>query len=345
MHKNHRRRASVAVLAFVCASFVALPMAEAGTTYPAGWGNPTPNLCHGKTYTIGIDIYSQGESFATSTVSSIINAAGVMGCVTVDTLVDNASAATALSNIQTFINEKVSGVILANVVQSADPGLLSALAAAKIPVVTTFISPEPQSSASPFIDVDDPVAGASGGAALAKNFLKLHPGKKPYVIVGAFPEGGPISVARMDGFLSGVKSVIKGLPSSNVKTIDTQASPSVAYTQTANALSSIPKGSYILFAGINDETTNGMYQAVSAAGRIKFASAMGMGGDPSGVYYICNEKSYFGSVGFFPETYGNYLLPAVIDMAQGATLASHIYFPTDVLTRANVKEYYHSATC
>jgi ABC-type sugar transport system substrate-binding protein len=325
-------------------SFVAMPIAGAGTNIP-GWGNPTPTLCHGKTYTIGIDIYSQGESFATSVVGSVINEAGVLGCVTVDTLVDNASAATALTNIQTFINEKVNGVILENVVQSADPGLLSALAAANIPVVTSFISPEPESSASPFIDVNDSAAGKAGGEALAKNFVKLHPGKVPYVIVGAFPEGGPISVARMAGFESGIKAVIKRLPSSHVQTVDTQAVPSDAYTVTADALSSIPKGSYILFSGINDETTNGMYQAINAAGRIKFASAMGMGGDPSGVFYICHEKSFFGSVGFFPENYGLYQLPAVVDMANGVTVPSHDYLPSVVLTSKNVKTYYHSASC
>jgi len=323
---------------------VAMPVAGASSN-PPGWGSPSPSLCHGKTYTVGIDIYSQGESFATTTVTSIINAASVMGCVTVKTLVDNASAATALSNIQTFINEKVNGVILANVVQSADPGLLSRLHAAKIPVVTTFISPEPQTSSAPFIDVNDAAAGKAGGVALAKNFEKKHPGQMPYVIVGAFPEGGPISVARMSGFASGVQSVVSGLPSKNLITIDTQAAPNVAYTQTADALASIPKGSYILFAGINDETTNGMYQAINAAGQIKYASAMGMGGDPSGVYYICHEPSYFGSVGFFPENYGNYLLPAVIDMGHGVKLRPTDFFQSAVLTSANVKTYYHSASC
>jgi ABC-type sugar transport system substrate-binding protein len=345
MHRFHPiRNVGILLATVACLSFVAIPIASAGTNIP-GWGNPTPSLCHGKTYTIGIDIYSQGESFATGVVASVINEAGVMGCVTVDTLVDNASAATALSNIQTFINEKVNGVILENVVQSADPGLLSALAAANIPVVTSFISPEPQSSASPFIDVNDGAAGKSGGEALASNFLKLHPGKIPYVIVGGFPEGGPISVARMSGFESGVKAIIKKLPSSHVMTVDTQASPSVAYTVTGDALSSIPKGSYILFSGINDETTNGMYEAINAAGRIKFASAMGMGGDPSGVYYICHEKSYFGSVGFFPEDYGLYQLPAVIDMANGVTVPEHDYLPSVVLTAKNVKTYYHTASC
>jgi len=345
MRKLHPIRSlGVVVATAACVSMVATPVAGASSV-PPGWGSPSPGLCHGKTYTVGIDIYSQGESFATSMVGSVINAASITGCVTIKTLVDNASAATALSNIQTFINEKVSGVILANVVQSADPGLLSALHRAKIPVVTTFISPEPQSSSSPFIDVNDAAAGKSGGVALAKNFLKLHKGKVPYVIVGAFPEGGPISVARMSGFSGGVKSVIKGLPGSHVKTIDTQAAPNVAYTQTADALASIPKGSYILFAGINDETTNGMYQAINAAGRIKFASAMGMGGDPSGVYYICHEPSFFGSVGFFPENYGNYLLPSVLDMTRGIKLRPTNYFSTAVLTRANVKTYYHSAKC
>lgn len=345
MQKFHPiRTLGLVVATAACVSMVAMPVAGASST-PPGWGSPSPSLCHGKTYTVGVDIYSQGESFATTAVTSIVNAASVMGCVTIKTLVDNASAATALSNIQTFINEKVNGVILANVVQSADPGLLSALHAAKIPVVTTFISPEPQSSNSPFIDVNDAAAGKSGGVSLAQHFEKTHHGKVPYVIVGAFPEGGPISVARMGGFSSGVKSVIKGLPTKNVITIDTQAAPNVAYTQTADALASIPKGSFILFSGINDETTNGMYQAINAAGRIKYASAMGMGGDPSGVFYICHESSYYGSVAFFPENYGNYLLPAVIDMGHGVKVSPTDYFSTAVLTHADVKTYYHSASC
>jgi len=203
-----------------------------------------------QTYTIGVDIYSEGESFATSTITSIQAAAKATGCVTIDVLVDNASAATALSNIQTFIQEKVSGVILANVIPSADPGIISALAAAKIPLVGTFI---PAGGGTPFIDENDFASGRSGGVALAENFVKLHPGKLPYLIVGGFPEAGGASVARMNGIETGVKAIIKKLPSSHILLVDTMAVPATAYTATADVLGRIPKGSQILFSGINDE--------------------------------------------------------------------------------------------
>ena len=50
---------------------------------------------------------------------------------------------------------------------------------------------------------------------------------------------------------------------------------------------------------------------------------MGIGGvNPVGLDYVCQNKDhYVGTVGFFPENWPNFLLPALMASAQGATRA------------------------
>jgi ribose transport system substrate-binding protein len=300
-------------------------------------GNPDPSICKGKQYTIGFDVYSATEGFAVENTKNFKDLAASLGCVKPIVLVDNADPATVTQNINSFVQQHVDGVVLAQVVAAAQPGVVRTLTAAKIPVVAAYVA----APGSPFIDVDNAAAGLSGGVAVGQEFAKRYPGVKPYVVIGAFPEGGVVSVARMDGVVKGVQSVIPGIPESQILKVDTKADPAQANSGTTNVLQRLPKDAHIIYSGINDLNTYAMLQAIRAAHRESTSVGMGMGGDPSGRKFICaNQPSYFGTVGFFPDKYFQFLLPGIIGMANGVGMPARVVLPTQILTAATMKQYY-----
>jgi ribose transport system substrate-binding protein len=305
-------------------------------------GNPTKSVCKGRKYKIGFDVYSATEGFAVENTKNFKALSAQLGCITPVVLVDNADPATVIQNINAFVQQHVDGVVLAQVVAAAQPGIMRILNRAKIPVVTAYVS----APGAPFIDVNDGAAGLSGGVAVGKEFTKRYPGVKPYVIIGAFPEGGTVSVQRMDGVVTGVQSVIPGIPASHILSVDTKADPATANSGTATILQRLPANAHIIYSGINDLNTYAMLQAIKAAHREGTAVGMGMGGDPSGRGFICaNQPSYYGTVGFFPDKYFQYLLPSVIGMINGVGIPARVVLPTHVLTAANMKHYYPTAPC
>ena len=305
-------------------------------------GHPTKAICNGRHYTIGFDVYSHTDGFSIANIDDFMKVSKQLGCVTPVILVDNADPTTIIQNINTFVERHVDGVILAQVVAAAQPGVMAILNKAHIPTVATYVV----APTAPFIDVNDGQAGYKGGLAVGQAFAKKYPGVKPYVIIGQFPEGGPVSVQRMNGFQNGVEHAISGIPSDQILGLDTKADPPTANTETSSVLQRIPSNGKIIFSGINDVVTYAMLQAIKSAGREGDAMAMGMGGDPGGRGFMCsNQPTYYGTVGFFPDRYFNYLLPAVIGMINGERMPQRIVMPVEVLTAATVKQYYSSAAC
>lgn len=305
-------------------------------------GDPDSSICQGKKYTIGFDVYSATEGFAVENTKNFKDLAKSLGCITPVVLVDNADPTTVTANINSFVQQHVDGVVLAQVVAAAQPGIMRTLNKAKIPVVAAYVA----APGAPFIDVDNAAAGMSGGVAVGKEFAKRYPGTLPYIIIGAFPEGGDVSIARMNGVVKGVQSVIPGIPDDHILSVDTKADPAQANTGTTNVLQRLPADAHIIYSGINDLNTYAMLQAIRTAHREDTAVGMGMGGDPTGRGFICsNQPSYYGSVGFFPDKYFQFLLPALIGIINGHSLPDRIVLPTKVLTADNMKTYYPDAPC
>ncbi len=305
-------------------------------------GDPDPSICVGKKYTIGFDVYSATEGFAVENTKNFKALAAQLGCVTPVVLVDNADPATVTQNMNAFVQQHVDGVVLAQVVAAAQPGVVRTLNTAKIPVVAAYVA----APGAPFIDVDNAAAGLSGGVAVGQEFAKRYPNTLPYIVIGAFPEGGQVSLDRMNGVVKGVQQVISGIPADHILMVDTKADPAQANTGTANVLQRLPADAHIIFSGINDLNTYAMLQAIKAAHRDGTAVGMGMGGDPSGRGFICaNQPAYFGTVGFFPDKYFQFLLPALIGIINGASLPDRIVLPTQVLNAANMKQFYPDAAC
>ena len=59
---------------------------------------------------------------------------------------------------------------------------------------------------------------------------------------------------------------------------------------------------------------------------------------------ICSGELY-GSVAYFPENYGKYLIPAVMGLINKQSVPKHVVLPTTLLTAKNVGKYYPKSAC
>lgn len=304
-------------------------------------GKPDKALCGGKQWTIGYDAFSDTESFAVALKQGLDKAAADLGCVTIKGLVDNADAATAVQNAKVLAQQKVDGAVLFNVIQAASQGQSQALKAANIPLVSLAVPVD----GYPFITNDDAANGLQAGVALGTAF-KASGNKAGVALIGRFDDQDSTK-QRMDGVIAGLKQTA---PEVTIQEYVTKADGPTTQAATAALLPKVPADSAILISAPNDDLTYASYQAVKQANRLGKAFAMGIGGvNPVGLDYVCKNKDhYVGTVGFFPENWPNFLLPALMASAQGAKVPVYpekIVVKTEVITPANVNTFYPDYKC
>ena len=303
-------------------------------------GAPDPALCGDKQWTIGYDSFSDTESFAVALKQGLDKLAAELGCVTIKGLVDNADA-TAVQNAKVLAQQKVDGAILFNVVQAASMGQSQALEAAGIPLVSLAVPVD----GYPFITNDDAANGEQAGEALA-NAFKASGNTAGVALIGRFDDQDSTK-QRMDGVIASLKRIA---PEVTIEEYVTKADGPTTQAATAALLPKVPADAAILISAPNDDLTFASFQAVKQANRLDKAMAMGIGGvHPVGLDYVCkNKDNYVGTVGFFPENWPDFLLPALMASAQGATVPvfpEKIVVKTEVITPDNVATFYPDYTC
>lgn len=310
----------------------------AAPDYAQFLGNPSPDQCAGREYNLGLDAFSDTESFALATVQGMQATAETMGCVTIDVLSDELDGARALDNVNIFIQQEKDGVILLQVLDAAQPAIVDALEASGTPGLASYV-PAPGLS---FIEVDLALAGFKGGEALGIEALNRWPGEDIFIIIGTFDEGGEVTIATMNGYEEGLLSVVPDFSPDNILRVVTMADPPTANANTAAVLARIPDDAKILVGAINDENTLAMLEAIRTAGRLD--NAIGVGQGATLLDTIC-DGTMFATVAYFPELYGSFIVPAIVGLIQGQELPEYIELPTEVLTAENIGEFYSESAC
>jgi len=306
-------------------------------------GNPSPEMCEGKTYKIGSDIFSSNEEFANAYVQGLKDVAAQIGCVELSVLFNEVDAQRAVANAQTLSTQGVDGIVNLQVLAAANAGVMKVYDDASIPVVAGAV-PAPGAT---FVGVPDYKSGLDAGAYLADTYKAANPdAAMPWLLIGEFPDGGQLSLDRLNGIVDGIKSVLPDVPDEQIIRIDTKADPVNTRDRALEQINKIPKDAKILASAINDSTTYAIYQALEQSGRAENSYLMGIGGvNPGGLKYVCENPAYVGTMSHMPETWAKYLLPAIIDRIQGKAVPPSIDVPWVVLTRDNMKQTYPDAPC
>jgi len=296
---------------------------------------------NGKSYVIAFANLQRDISFGVKVEGGIkanADAAGVELSVADNRL----DGPTALANAQSFVRRHVDFVIEFQTDVNFGPTVMKQFDDAGIKVVAIDI-PMPGST---FFGANNPKSGYMGGSYLATAALAQFGADKVktgYLVIGELPQSGAIPAMRTGGQIAGFEAVAAGFPADHVIKIDTKNTLQYSFQQMSNVLGRIPTGVPIMVTAINDQAATGMLRAVQQAGRDGDLVVVGNGADE--VETLVKEPKLVASVGYFPERYGNYLIPIGLATLDGIALPPAVLVNHVMVTKGNVCKYYSTATC
>jgi len=249
---------------------------------------------------------------------------------------------TALANAQSFVQRNVDYVIEFQTDVNFGPQVMAVFKPDNIKVTAIDI-PMPGAG---FFGANNPKSGFMGGSYLATAAVaKFGADKvaKGYFVDGILPQSGAIPAMRTEGQLAGFKSVLPNFPDAQSITFDSKNTMQESFTQMGNVLGRIPPGVPIMATGINDQVGLGIIQAVKQAGRTADLVVTGNGADETKA--LATEPNLVASTGYFPERYGNFLIPMALETLAGKTLPPAVLMTHYMISKSNVCKYYPDFKC
>jgi ribose transport system substrate-binding protein len=214
--------------------------------------------------------------------------------------------------------------------------------AAKIPLLAIDV-PIP---GSPFMGVDNYKVALMGGHAMAKLIKEKWGGWDgvDMVALGQMPAGGDVTMLRSEGFADALAEEFGIDPKKDPKIV--RFDGGMGQSEQAKAamddvLAAHPDAVKIAVTSINEQTMAGIIAAIQGAGRWDPANkiVITLGVDELGQSQLRDGLSDAG-IAFFPERYGEYVVPAVCATLAGAPVPPYIFVENVVITKANIDKYY-----
>lgn len=291
-------------------------------------------------YKIAFANLTETIDFTKLVEQSIVAAAKKAGNIDLVLADNKLDGATALNNAENFVTQGVDGVVefqtdanFGNVIMN-----LFQSQAVNIPVIAIDI-PMPGAT---FFGANNYKAGLMAGQAASDYANTNWGGKVDYILSLELPQSGPIPAARLQGQIDGVQSKLKTkVPDANIIHLDSKNTIQEAFKVVGDALSKIPPDANIIGVEINDDTARGTAAAIEAVKRTGKAITVGQGAVPSGQAEMVKANSlYLGATGYFPEKYGDKIIPAMLDLLGCKSVPPSIYVDHVFITKDNLCQYY-----
>jgi ribose transport system substrate-binding protein len=292
-------------------------------------------------YVIGFANLTEDIVFTQLVGESMQRAADAAGNVELIVADNKLDGATALANADNFITQGVDAVVEFQTDEAFGNVIMSRFRREGIPVIAIDI-PMPGAT---FFGADNYNAGRLAGEALAAWVNENWEGEVDAVLVLELPQSGPIPAARMQGQLEGLQdNLANPVPDEMVFRLDSKNTQEESFKVVSDILPSIPDADKIVAVTINDGTALGVIAAAEAAGRGDQIMVVGQGADPSGQEEMLKENSrYLGATGYFPELYGDKIIPAMLDILNCNPVAPSIYVDHVFISPENICEFYAEA--
>jgi ribose transport system substrate-binding protein len=273
----------------------------------------------------------------TQGIHEVADEMGVEIAVECDNAVDVEKTFTCMD---TIIAADVDGIITANWHEEIEEEYSNMWLEAEIPAVTwDGVHPKTVHFGASNYD-----AGFAAGEWLG-NFMLEQGWDDAVLVLGQDDTPIQPGVERMNGCKEGLLSVVD-LPEDRIfeLAIPTPAMYENSYNTMTDWLTGHPNVGHILSCSINDQRSTGISGACEAAGRAETCAVIGQGADAPALTEMHErtdeESSFKGSVAYFPENYGQYLVPMIVDLIEGKEVPEDVRLPHLVIDRSNVDQYY-----
>lgn len=238
-----------------------------------------------------------------------------------------------------FKTQGVKGI--ANFQQDATASPRVCAAGPNVPVVAVDIPQKPCQDV--FFGADNYKAGVVLGDSLGQ-FAQSEWNCKIDAVVSINTPVNDLLVQREKGQLDGIKS---HCPSFRVVKVKPTATTTDATIQPfTDTLTRLPGMHHLLVLGINDDAAIGAIKAAQSAGRLGDIYVGGEGADPTSFPYICGDrtfKNWIADSGYFPERYGSYIVPILLDLINGKKRPANVYMKHEPVTKETIAKYYPNA--
>lgn len=249
------------------------------------------------------------------------------------------SSKTALRNADLLIRERVDVAIEFQTYENVAPVIAARFLSAGIPVIAVEI-PHP---GAVYFGANNYEAGLIGGRALGKWAKENWTGFVDEILLIEECIAGPLPQSRLTGALTGMREVLPDLGRATVTRFDGKGAfgPSLDLVRKHLRRQSRKR---TLVAAINDPSALGAVRAFEECGCASFCAVMGQ----NAITEACEEmrkpgSRLVGSVAYFPERYGQELIPLAVAMAAKKQAPPAVFTKHKLVTPRNVNEIYPMA--
>lgn len=280
---------------------------------------------------------AQSSEFAFSrTVTESIEAAALAEGIELVVLNNQYRGKTAVRNAEIFVRAKVDLVIDFQTDEHCAPIVSSKLHEAQIPFIALEI-PHPGAT---YYGANNYRAGMMGGQYLARWAMQHWNGKVDEVLLLELPVAGPLPKARLTGTLAALHSGLTSLTDSQITTLDGNGQFDRSLEAVRKHLRK-NKSRSVLVGAINDPSALGALRAFEEAGRLEDCAVMGQNASAEARTEIRRPGSrLIGSVGYFPERYGEAAISLALNILQGKPTPPAVFVKHQLVTKQTVDQFY-----
>ena len=242
----------------------------------------------------------------------------------------------AVRNAEFFVQERVDVAIEFQTDEHSAPTVAAKLMDAGIPIIAIDI-PHPGAY---YYGANNYRAGLIGGRHLAKACQAQWGGAVEELLLLELPMAGPLPRSRLTGILAGVREVLPDFPDRKVLFINGNGQYEQSLKETRKHLrSGAPR--HVLIGAMNDPSCLGALRAFEEAGRSQRCLAVGQNASIEARWEMRRPGSRLvGSVGYFPEDYGEAVISLALDRIRGKEIPPAVYVKHRLLTADNVDQFY-----
>lgn len=248
----------------------------------------------------------------------------------------------ALTNAEMFVRQGVDFVIEFQVNERIAPVIAHTFAEANIPCLALDI-PQP---GAVFFGANNYQAGLLAGRALGEYARAHWQGQVNKVLLLELPIAGAVPQARSTGALNGMQEIVGELPDKAIVHLDGGNDEKQSRRVTLGFFKALKPKEKVLIAAIHDPSALGALRAMKDAGRDKSTViVVGQNATQKARVEMCKPNSpLLGSVGFFPEKYGEQIIPMALKILGGEAVPPMAYIEHTLITQDNLATFYPQQT-
>jgi ribose transport system substrate-binding protein len=286
-------------------------------------------------YRIGYAGQSKEFAFSREVAGGVVEAASK---AEIDLLVlDNRySPKVAMRNAEAFVRERVDLAIEFQTDEHVAPIISSTFMEAGIPMVALEI-PHPGAT---YYGANNYSAGLLGGRYLGRCAKQHWRGSVDEVLLLELPKAGAVPRSRLTGILAGIREVLPSVEDSRVIWLDGNGQFGVSLDAVRQYLRQ-SRDRQVLIGAINDPSALGALRAFEEAGRGEDCAVLGQNASVEARAELRKPGTRFvGSVAYFPERYGEEVIPLCIDILQRKRVPPAVFVKHQLVTKESVDRLY-----